>query len=828
MFKHKGDAEWTWATVDAFVRSNPGHREWSLLLDRLCVVDADDTETVAWIEGLGLPELADCPVQATRKGRHYFFLRPAWADVEGFWDGARQHPTHAADFKTLCATGSRGVIAVEPSTGKAWLEGRAPWDVACVLRDAPKVLVEMVATAKRPRPPPGPQRAPRAAKRAVAPVAPVAPEASVVAPEATEVSAAASAPVTPPEPPSEDCTYAGLLVGLLSDARADSYRTWMEVGWCLKNVGKEALLPLWLQFSRRSPKFDEGVCLAKWAGMDGTRQTGRNGLGLGSLILWAREDSPAGFKRLTEDSIFADVTMCNGSHNAMARIAFKVLRGKYVCALANGKLWYVYDGSLWREDPEAIRLRHDLSTTLRDHFMVALNRMVAPSYYWAEGGANEGSGGSTSGSVVSVSPSASASRCGGNGRNRDARAAAELLLRITHKLEDVGFKDGVLKEMREYFYDPDFLERLDGDPNLLAFTNGVWDLREGAFRKSRPEDRVSLSVGYDYSVQVDEDAVAMVERYWTTLHPDPAQRAYVQRMFARQLYGDYGQELFHVHAGHQATASNGKTRFFDVMERCLGKYVRKFGVEMLTARQRPEPGKPMPEFAHWRGVRVLYCSEPNNTDAVNSGILKDLTGGEVVMYRLLFANEVKQFRPQFKIHMLCNDTPNLDGGDSGVQRRTRKIDYISRFVDEAEVDEARHMYARDPAIAGRFEGTVAAKLAFLKLLLRNYDHAWEFQMPSVVKASSQEYIRDNDAVRRFAQENLKVDVTQFFTLQHALTLFKTCDYYNHRPKAFKAALERILGVECQLQKWWGKRKLSSVFEGHCIIHPEDEDEDGDL
>ena len=131
----------------------------------------------------------------------------------------------------------------------------------------------------------------------------------------------------------------------------------------------------------------------------------------------------------------------------------------------------------------------------------------------------------------------------------------------------------------------------------------------------------------------------MVRRYWETLHPDPEQRRYVQCMFARQMYGDSGHELFHVHAGHRASASNGKTKFFEVMECCLGNYVLRFDVAVLTAKQRPEVGKPMPEYAAWRGVRMLYCSEPNHDDKLNSGILKELTGGEPIMYRLLFSND---------------------------------------------------------------------------------------------------------------------------------------------------------------------------------------------
>ena len=67
----------------------------------------------------------------TKKGRHYIFLRPEWVDAKGFWDGARQCPNGLEiDFKSLCATGTRGLLVVAPSTDKQWVPGRAPWEVS--------------------------------------------------------------------------------------------------------------------------------------------------------------------------------------------------------------------------------------------------------------------------------------------------------------------------------------------------------------------------------------------------------------------------------------------------------------------------------------------------------------------------------------------------------------------------------------------------------------------------------------------------------------------------------------------------------------------------
>lgn len=62
---------------------------------------------------------------------------------------------------------------------------------------------------------------------------------------------------------SSDFNLARKLVRILSDSRAENYEEWMKVGWCLHNLD-DRLLPEWVEFSRRSPKFQDGLCEHLW------------------------------------------------------------------------------------------------------------------------------------------------------------------------------------------------------------------------------------------------------------------------------------------------------------------------------------------------------------------------------------------------------------------------------------------------------------------------------------------------------------------------------------------------------------------------------------
>ena len=53
-------------------------------------------------------------------------------------------------------------------------------------------------------------------------------------------------------------------------------------------------------------------------------------------------------------------------------------------------------------------------------------------------------------------------------------------------------------EAKELFYDGDFMEKLDTNPYLLCFNNGVMDFKEKEFRDGRPDDYISLSTNINY------------------------------------------------------------------------------------------------------------------------------------------------------------------------------------------------------------------------------------------------------------------------------------------------------------------------------------------
>ena len=92
------------------------------------------------------------------------------------------------------------------------------------------------------------------------------------------------------------------LVQILNPERAESYKTWIEVGLCLHNIDF-SLLESWIEFSRKSPKFKEGECEEVWSNMESRD----DGLNIGSLHRWARMDNRATSEELISQCIGQDI-----------------------------------------------------------------------------------------------------------------------------------------------------------------------------------------------------------------------------------------------------------------------------------------------------------------------------------------------------------------------------------------------------------------------------------------------------------------------------------------------------------------------------------------
>jgi len=340
---------------------------------------------------------------------------------------------------------------------------------------------------------------------------------------------------------------------------------------------------------------------------------------------------------------------------------------------------------------------------------------------------------------------------------------------IARQLKMSGFKDSVLKESQEKFYDEDFTTRLDCDPDIIGVSNGVLvlnycekedmsDMRV-LFRKGRPDDNISFQMGrmepdldpipYEPYNPNDPEQIALMG-FFKLIYPDDDLREYVITLLASCLEGRNKEQKFWINTGG---GSNGKSMLQTLMEYTFGDYQTSLQTTVLT-RKRPESGAANPDMITTKCKRYIYMGEPDPGEKLNTSRMKQLSGEDRIEARGLFSDQEK-FNMMGKMFLSCNDLPPISSMDNGTWRRIRVIPHISTFKDPGspDIDPSKHIYEKDMKLKIKLKNW---RVAFLGLLVHYYNTKYlheGLREPPCVLAASNKYKERNDVFMSFFNEH---------------------------------------------------------------------------
>jgi P4 family phage/plasmid primase-like protien len=321
------------------------------------------------------------------------------------------------------------------------------------------------------------------------------------------------------------------------------------------------------------------------------------------------------------------------------------------------------------------------------------------------------------------------------------------------QLKKTAFKSNVMKECRELFFDEEFTKKIDANKDLIAFNNGILDMTTAdfAFRDGKPEDYISFSTGIDYDIKrnyYDYPAWPEVEMFIKKVLPDKEVREYFMKHLATNLSGGNLAQKFHIMTG---SGSNGKSMIMNLLAKALGDYSCTVPISLIT-QKRKSSGSAAPEVARLKGRRFVTMQEPDETIALNTGLMKELTSGEKVFARDLFKSG-SEFEIQAKFHLACNDKPKINTTDGGTWRRLVVINFTSKFVpnptsvNEFPLDESIQFSVNSPEWATPF-------LSYMVQLLKDGKGLRKLSAPPKVLEYTSEYRNENDGIAKFMSEKI--------------------------------------------------------------------------
>jgi len=526
----------------------------------------------------------------------------------------------------------------------------------------------------------------------------------------------------------------------------NSYNKWIRVGWALKNTNDKLFLT-WLKFSSKSETFDYNEIEKlhnMWLNFENKNQ---DGLTNRSIMYWAKTDNYTEYKKIRNNTIsyYIEKTLemmiikDKISEFDLAYVLYQLCKDNYVCVSIKNNIWYEYKNNKWHEIDSGNSLRLIISTKMHDIYMHKSTEVMEKIAIMADEDKNTDSL-----------------------KKRSSKIGDLCIL-----LKTTSWKNNIMKEAKELFYDSQFMNKLDSNPYLLCFNNYVIDFKNKIHRKGKPDDYITKSTNIDY-IPYDnlkglypynksltyEIIIQEIHKFMNELFPNIELRKYMWEHLASVLIGTNDNQTFNIYTG---SGCNGKSKLVELMSKCLGDYKATVPITLIT-QKRNSIGSISPEIVQLMGIRYAVMQEPSKGEKINEGIMKEITGGDPIQGRALFKDTIT-FTPQFKLVVCTNVLFDIKTNDDGTWRRIRICDFMSKFNDAPYQNEDKfpkinfpYQYLIDKKIDEKFE---IWSPVFASILVNiAYETEGKVKDSNIVMAVSDKYREGQDYLTEFAKEKI--------------------------------------------------------------------------
>lgn len=279
---------------------------------------------------------------------------------------------------------------------------------------------------------------------------------------------------------------------------------------------------------------------------------------------------------------------------------------------------------------------------------------------------------------------------------------------------------------------------LDTHRHMVTCGNGVFDVKNMSFG---PHDRSLLAtkkLGVDYQAGA---TAPKWERFLEDLLPDPAVRAYLQRLLGYTLTGEADLKAIVIMWG---LSNCGKGQLINALMEVFGDLGASVTEQTLLVNK--SAGAATPGLQKLRGSRLVTGSETSPDAKLDEALLKRLAGGgDRIDSRGLWQDE-ESWIPQFTMFIATNFPPKLNSDDDAIWNRVKPIHFAQVFGKDGR-----------PEIPNIGRKIVAEEgpgiLNWIIDGLKSYREIGLAQ-PEAISDGVKAYQADSDPVARFINESL--------------------------------------------------------------------------
>lgn len=280
---------------------------------------------------------------------------------------------------------------------------------------------------------------------------------------------------------------------------------------------------------------------------------------------------------------------------------------------------------------------------------------------------------------------------------------------------------------------------LDTDSTLVNAQNGVISLENGEISGHSPEYCMTRMLGTSIpeNPKKPEKWLKFLDGIFSH---DTALIRYVQKALGYCLSGLTSEQCVFFLYGN---GRNGKSTFLEVIRNIMGDYATNIQPESIMMKYSQSSANT--DIARLKGARLVTSVEPNEGMRLNEGLLKQITGDDMITARKLYGNEF-EFRPEFKFWMATNHKPTIRGTDLGIWRRIHIIPFTVT-IPEDRIDKN---------LGDKLADELPDILAWIAEGYRLWT-AEGLHKPKVVEDAVKEYQSEMDVISAFLSSDFCVD-----------------------------------------------------------------------
>lgn len=415
-----------------------------------------------------------------------------------------------------------------------------------------------------------------------------------------------------------------------------NWDNWFQIAGILKYNGYT--IDIWNAFCNRSVSNNPSYSINEWNGIKNT--TPMSIFGLQSI---AKEINPIEYKEwlIRHNVYFIKADELDDPYK-VAMIISKTLKETLVLCHEN---WYMLtDSNLWRQQKEP---SYYIINELRKYIDESNKQLV-----------------------VKIAKT--------DGEEKDKLVEiSKLYLKSYKSISSSGFLNVLTKYLKTLLADLTFADKLDTTAGILAFQNGIMDLKTKRFRSGIfATDFITQTIPHDYE-SCDPIKMEFIKQVLTKiLNNNVEHMEYYASLIGFSFIGSPHLEksiYFGVDKTITAAGDNGKTFFPDILNELMPNYVYKTKGTLIEEGNT----KVHKQLAMLKGKRFVWLDELSKKK-LNAEIMKEIGDGLKIENEVMFGtSEILDI--MFKMWILTNNIPTIDARDTAVFNRYKQISHGSHF-----------------------------------------------------------------------------------------------------------------------------------------------------